>query len=283
MSTELDGDAANATGTMLLQNLNDEVVVGSYSCEATLLSEEGPVTDWDLHVTVDGWEEFRPGAFPDPVPVAPEGLVRGVDQARGAWEWLRLPGTILPGAGIHIVGDTVICSTGYLAERDGQMFTMTAGECGAPGTQLGIPADERLIPEPVGAVVESVDTGHGPEVALVELDDSVPVSPPLPFPEALLGVKDAAWVEENNPRLCRLGAHTGFSCGDLLEVQDGGLFQFSGVVQFSDLGGPVFAVNDEGMWAVGVVTGGNPGEGILAGVEIAPWLDTWDLTLLGTS
>lgn len=82
MSTELDGDAANATGTMLLQNLNDEVVVGSYSCEATLLSEEGPVTDWDLHVTVDGWEEFRPGAFPDPVPVAPEGLVRGVDQAR---------------------------------------------------------------------------------------------------------------------------------------------------------------------------------------------------------
>ena len=45
MSTELDGDAANATGTMLLQNLNDEVVVGSYSCEATLLSEEGPVTD----------------------------------------------------------------------------------------------------------------------------------------------------------------------------------------------------------------------------------------------
>lgn len=45
----------------------------------------------------------------------------------------------------------------------------------------------------------------------------------------------------------------------------------------------MFAVNDEGMWAVGVVTGGNPGEGILAGVEIAPWLDTWDLTLLGTS
>lgn len=265
------GDAATVTGSMLMQSLEGRIVEGAYTCEATLSDAGDVMPVWDLDVTTT-WEQPAAGA----VPTYPSGFVHSVDRALESWLWLRDPGTVVPGGRMEISGSDVVCSAGFLAERDGRTTLLTATLCGAPDTQL-------TVDEPIGTVVESVDNGHGPEIALVALEDGVSTSPGLAFPEPLLGVRDLAWLEENSPRLCHLGAGTGLSCGEYEGTVAEGLFRFTAAINWDDAGGPVFAVTDEGLWAVGIVSGGNPGSGVVGVTAIAPWFDTWGLTLLGTS
>lgn len=255
---------------MLMQSLEGKTMEGTYTCEATLADAGDVMPVWDIDVTIT-WEEPATGT----VATYPSGFVHSIDRDQDSWLWLRDPGAVVLGGRMEISGAEVVCSAGFLAERDGQATLLTAALCGAPDTELA-------VDEPIGTVVESVDTGHGPEIALVALKDGVPTRPGLAFPEPLLGIRDLAWLEENSPRLCHLGAGTGLSCGEYEGMVAEGLFRFTAAVDGDDAGGPVFAVTDEGLWAVGVVSGGDPGSGAVAATAIAPWFDTWSLTLLGT-
>ena len=135
------GDAATVTGSMLMQSLEGRIVEGAYTCEATLSDAGDVMPVWDLDVTTT-WEQPAVGA----VPTYPSGFVHSVDRALESWLWLRDPGTVVPGGRMEISGSDVVCSAGFLAERDGRTTLLTATLCGAPDTQL-------TVDEPIGTVV----------------------------------------------------------------------------------------------------------------------------------
>lgn len=279
-----DGHNATLTATARMSNADDQFFDSTYTCHATVVdgTQDG-YPAWDTEVEVS-WNEppppWPPDAFPSRPPAAPAGTVHTVDHDRDSWWWLIDPGHLLPGGRYDLIGRGTSCTVGFLAESAGQTHMLTAGHCGGPGTEIGIHRDLSENLDPVGTFAESVDQPLGADMALVEVADVSRVDAALPFSEPLLGVKDLAWVEQNSPRLCHLGIRTGFSCGQFQRAELEGRFWFSGVGDSGDSGGPVFAVTDEGLWAVGVISGGDTARGELVATELAPWMETWDLTLL---
>lgn len=201
------------------------------------------------------------------------------------WRWLAAPGKIVPGGQIiNVTGDT-LCSTGWITGVDDRFFILTAGHCGAVGDQFAI-RDAGGNAELFGEMVESHLTGNhesisGADIGLIEIHRREFIDPVLPLAQQVAGWQSLAWVEGNQPQICRLGHRTGLTCGPYLEAGNEGLFSSRGILDQGDSGGPVFARTSDGeLWAVGVASYRVDTNATHAGsMSISEWMQHWGLTI----
>ena len=201
------------------------------------------------------------------------------------WRWLAAPGKIVPGGQIiNVTGDT-LCSTGWVTGADDRFFLLTAGHCGAVGDQFAI-RDAGGAAELFGEMVESHLTGtdvsiSGTDIGLIEIHRTEFIDPVLPLAQQVTGWQSLAWVDENQPQICRLGHRTGLTCGPYLEAGNEGLFSSRGILDQGDSGGPVFARTPDGeLWAVGVASYRVDTNATHAGsMSIGEWMRHWGLTI----
>lgn len=198
------------------------------------------------------------------------------------FEFLKTPGVVMPG-GKYITSAGSACSFGWLVhsttEAADRKYMLTAGHCGTKG-DLVYTRDQRGNDTLVGEFVES--TGDllrdGSDYALIDVTDSARQAE-LPFEEPRFeGWVDQAWVQANNPQICRVGFRTGVSCGSYLEMKNNTIF-YEGISDHGDSGGPVWAVDSNGdRWAVGVTSYGFAEDATMAGAAaIEPWMDRYSL------
>lgn len=194
------------------------------------------------------------------------------------WLWLKSSKFVTPGSFILNKTKDTSCSTGWIVGADDRNFILTAGHCGDRGDEFYLPDGETYI----GQMVESmyVEAG-GADYGLIELSANAPVNSSPQFKDLkLLGWRGYDWIEENDPRICHLGYRTGLSCGDYLEITPGGNVTFRGFSDHGDSGGPVFALTDEGIYAVGVLSGSGIGDASrIYGMAIQPPMQRWGLTI----
>jgi hypothetical protein len=196
---------------------------------------------------------MRPPAPPrqmtTPQPVPATRTETPIYQNARDWQWLAAAGKAQPGTQFITGG---YCSTGWIVTADGRDFILTAGHCGKTGDKVYIPHPDGSTSY-IGEFVESTYTKTGlADYALIELHDGPWTSTP-PFDEPLVGWRGSAWLEQTRPQICHLGWRTGLSCGDFISVE-GSIVNFRGVVDGGDSGGPVFAMTDDGLIAIGVTS-----------------------------
>ena len=72
--------------------------------------------------------------------------------------------------------------------------------------------------------------------------------------QKIIGWAGAEWLQKHKPYICRMGHRTGITCGKFDRLESDGLFAFVSFVDRGDSGGPVYAVTDQGLVAVGVTS-----------------------------
>lgn len=171
-----------------------------------------------------------------------------------AIEHLRTPGVITPGSRYTNVTAGTTCSTGWIIHNgDGPRIMLTAGHCGQAGDRISVAAADGLELYGGEFLYSEVTEGRA-DIAAIVLTPGVRAigTPHGQGPPARIAT--ATWLETNRPRICRLGAQTGLSCGDFLGANraDNTVY-FDSIVDHGDSGGPVFAQLDDGTTvAVGV-------------------------------
>lgn len=196
------------------------------------------------------------------------------------WQFLSMPGAVVPGGIIVNDTDESSCSVGYVVSTDNRDFVLTAGHCGEEDDQFSI-VDEDGSSTYIGSMVESEFlTAGGADYGLNDITRARPHVQTFPFDAPLKGWRDVSWLEENKPRICRLGFRTGLSCGEYLGVDDNGILSFRGIADHGDSGGPVFAQTDDGFYAVGLQSYGQPADATrVSAMTIAEPMNLWGLTL----
>lgn len=249
------------------------------------------ITEIDWQEPAPPWPPTRP--FPHRMPQAPPGYLTqasadGVFDDAEPWEWLRYPNRVMPGASFHsesTQAQSGYCTFGFFVGHEGREQVLTAGHCGHVGSVISANPFEEIGSVEVGTLVRQDYDHHtdNVDIAVIDIeDDRLIDSHELPFAEPLLGVKDAVWVGEHRPRLCRLGRTSGVSCGEYLGMTPGGQILAHLEAEGGDSGGPVVAVTDEGLWAVGLTAAEHNHRRETTVTPIAEWMEEWDLTLLGT-
>lgn len=225
---------------------------------------------------------------PAPDPVNLQGGSTGdtgrskIFQNSEGFEFLETPGIVMPG-GKYTTNAGSSCSFGWMvnstSEAADRKYMLTAGHCGNQGDVVYV-RDSNGNDTPVGEFVES--TGDrlrdGSDYALIEVTDSARRAE-LPFEDPRFeGWVDQAWVEANNPDICRVGYRTGVSCGSYLGMKNNTIL-YEGISDHGDSGGPVWAVDRNGdRWAVGVTSYGFTEDATRAGAAaIEPWMTRYDL------
>lgn len=219
---------------------------------------------------------------------------RGRDDNRGIyyhnsvdWEWLKQPGGIVPGG--RIVNETRngTCSTGFLASKGERLFIITAGHCGDLGDQFYV-SDAQNNWSYVGEMVESylqesADGGiYGTDIGLIEITGDARYRSTLPLDLPMQGWITPQEAQQRNMMICRLGATTGYSCGEFESIGNGGLFYFRNISDRGDSGGAIFAVDDSGVWALGVSSNvSDSNKTLLGAMEIGSAINHWGLTIHG--
>ncbi|MHC2798817.1 chymotrypsin family serine protease [Corynebacterium hesseae] len=203
------------------------------------------------------------------------------------WEWLKQPGGIVPGG--RIVNETRngTCSTGFLASRGERLFIITAGHCGKLGDQFYV-QDAQNNWEYVGEMVESYlqEDAHGSiygtDIGLIELLGDARYTSSLPLDLPMQGWITPQEAQRRNMMICRLGATTGYSCGEFESIGNGGLFYFRNISDRGDSGGAVFAIDNSGVWALGVSSNvSDSNKTLLGAMEIGSAINHWGLTIHG--
>ena len=217
---------------------------------------------------------------------------RGRDDNRGIyyhnsvdWEWLKEPGGVVPGARIHNDSDNTSCSTGFLASKGEHLFIITAGHCGDRGDQFYV-SDAHNNWAYVGEMVESylqesaVGGIYGTDIGLIEITGDARYRSTLPIDMPMQGWITPQEAQRRDMMVCRLGATTGYSCGEFESIGNGGLFYFRGITDRGDSGGAIFAVDDSGVWALGVNSNVSDSNKTRVGaMEISSAIDYWGLTI----
>lgn len=201
------------------------------------------------------------------------------------WEWLKQPGGVVPGGRIYNKNQGMICSTGFLASGDGRLFIITAGHCGNRGDQFYV-EDSRGNWSYVGEMVESYleqdENGgiFGADIGLIEITGDAKYSSALPIDLPLRGWITPQEAQARGMAICRLGATTGYSCGEFEEIGNNGLFYFRNISDRGDSGGAIFAADNSGVWAVGVSSNvADINKTRLGAMEIGSAIQYWGLTI----
>lgn len=179
------------------------------------------------------------------------------------------------GDGVLLGGDSmsdgkIICSAGFVVERDGQPFVLTAGHCTA-----GLPAWQGIGPS---AVSEFPGTDYG----LIR-DDRAPAAGDVDLYDGTVQPITSVGTAAVGERVCASGQTTQVTCGEVTAVDqtvdygDGnvvrGLIATNVHTDHGDSGGPLF----DGSIALGVVSGGDGATDYFQ--PIAPVLERYGLEL----
>lgn len=196
------------------------------------------------------------------------------------WQWLKHPGTVIPGGKFVNIDAGKSCSVGWIVTTERRAFILTAGHCGDVGDRAALPRRNGRL-TPVGQFVESRFAGVGSrDDALIELYDSARWTATIPLDMAATKIATPQWADTHRPRVCRLGYRTGLSCGAYLNT-DGTIIEYRGIDDHGDSGGPVFALWDGDLYALGVYSYLSKTDATRAGTSaIADTLDHWGLKLL---
>lgn len=196
------------------------------------------------------------------------------------WGWLSYPGKVVPGGLILNITQNKQCSVGWIVGREQRRFILTAGHCGSVRDQFAV-SDQSGNRAIIGEMVESafLKTG-GTDYGLIELYSLKYVDAKPPFQQILKGWGDVVWLDKQHPRVCYLGYRTGQSCGAYLGYNQTGIFQFRGYVDSGDSGGPVYAVIDNELYAVGIISYRQPADAThVSAQDISPAMKRWGLTI----
>lgn len=183
-------------------------------------------------------------------------------------------------AGTEIrVGDQ-ICTLGYvLPGADGKAEGVTAGHCGKVGDSV-LDKDGTYL----GYIADSLDDYNG-DIARIRFDGLPGGSLTTWVPNQgkmlpVLGSMSFADVMQTQPILCKVGRTTGESCGPLQGAPGKAQVAFAAVSDHGDSGGPVYALGDKGVYAVGILFSGSGDGGVLSGATgITQFADQWGLTV----
>ena len=205
------------------------------------------------------------------------------------WKFLERPGKIQPGGRIYKVGTSSYCSTGFIASLGERVFIVTAGHCGDVGDQFLV-EDSQGNTLVVGEMVESYVAYEsdgsilGADIGLIEIYDAAKqyVDSSLPPGQQLMGYITPQYAQQHGMLICRIGSTTGYACGVFEEIGRDGQFYFRNIVDRGDSGGAIFALDDNGAYALGVTSNVSDFNKTLAGgMEIASAMEHWGLTLHG--
>ena len=180
------------------------------------------------------------------------------------FHWLEKPGMIVPGAAFVNMRTGGACSSAYIVGNAEGNFMLTAGHCGVVGDRIGVRNNSGHVDQ-VGTVTLSEFEWAGKrDIALVKIDDMSKVHTEIAknsrhtdYPGAtqkIIGWAGAEWLQKHKPYICRMGHRTGITCGKFDRLESDGLFSFVSFVDRGDSGGPVYAVTDQGLVAVGVTS-----------------------------
>lgn len=190
----------------------------------------------------------------------PEGMTyhNSVDWLPG----LQKPRSIFPGAEIKNIDQSFYCSAGYLAENTNhELYILTAGHCGKPGDRFAIYEQHSTNYTVIGYMADTQVRYQDPEekliagndIGLIKITTPVWQSSHIPVKNtAFKGTMTAQQALDKGLSVCHLGRTTGFSCGNIIDSDNGG-FRFWGLSDRGDSGGPIFAMdNNKNYWAIGV-------------------------------
>lgn len=195
------------------------------------------------------------------------------------WQWLSYSGKVIPGGHIFNATTGGQCSTGWIVGQNRRSFILTAGHCGRVYDRFGI-RDRNGNTALIGQMVEKKDFSTGQDYGLIEITNPRLVDPRLPNHYEVTGWRTVQWLNQQRPTICHLGYRTGKSCGQYLGVDDNGYIHFRGIVDHGDSGGPVFAVVNNTIYAVGVISWSQPSNATdVAAQPIEPAMVRWGLTL----
>lgn len=201
------------------------------------------------------------------------------------WKWLEQPGGVVPGGRIYNNTQSTICSTGFLASGDARLFIITAGHCGNRGDQFYVEDSHgnwAYVGEMVESYVERDENGgiFGADIGLIEITGDAKYSSALPIDLPLRGWITPQEAQARGMAICRLGATTGYSCGEFEEIGNNGLFYFRNISDRGDSGGAIFAADSSGVWAIGVTSNGaDTNKTRLGAMEIGNAIQYWGLTI----
>ena len=219
---------------------------------------------------------------------------RGRDDNRGVyyhnfvdWKWLEQPGGIVPGGRIINETQDSSCSTGFLASKGERIFIITAGHCGNRGDQFYVQDAQgnwSYVGEMVESYLEKDAYGGivGADIGLIEITGDARYSSTLPLDLPLRGWITPQEAQARGMAICRLGATTGYSCGEFESIGNNGLFYFRSITDRGDSGGAVFAADNSGVWAVGVNSNvSDTNKTRVGAMEIGGAIQHWGLTVHG--
>ncbi|MGP5589778.1 hypothetical protein [uncultured Corynebacterium sp.] len=151
-------------------------------------------------------------------------------------------------------GTTLSCSFGWLVgmESEGRTFNLTAGHCGSVGDEVYVETSSGDTVRVGQFVWQAYDgeanIGTANDYALIEFYDDVAGAtvgtPDVTFddiPVELAGWRDATWLEQTQPYMCRLGYRSGLSCGTFQEMTNTNTVMFDNISDHGDSGGAIWA------------------------------------------
>lgn len=217
-----------------------------------------------------------------------------VSQAYAAPEDILQPGTeiVFPEGN----GTFLECTAGFLVTTtDPTPAFLTAGHCipavnkplytvtGQDTDQLAFAGNSRVVSF-TGLEGDQEHSRVGTtDIALVDLkSSSVPKSPLLVNGIRVSGASTPDDLRAARPVLCKVGAVTGVTCGDMDRIVGDSILFFARA-EHGDSGAPVVAQWPDGQYtAVGILSGivVGPGENRITAQLVSPWLHAWSLQLV---
>nr|WP_250149722.1 S1 family peptidase [Mycolicibacter acidiphilus] len=183
-----------------------------------------------------------------------------------------------PMPGIEVLDDSSSCTAGFAAQgADGAYYLLTSGHCdGHDGSEW-----TDAFSQPLGRISLSEDNGDDHDAAAIRLDPAAGV------PNGAIGgrypVRDVLSAGQIHPgmTICKIGAMTGETCGDVTAV-NGGTVETRVISTLGDSGSPGFVRNQDGTAsAVGLLASGpEDDETVTSFVLVEPVLTQWGLRIL---
>lgn len=191
------------------------------------------------------------------------------------WTYLRNAGVAFPGAKIST--GTIACTTGYVVERGGKDYILTAGHCGEVGSTWGVRDGQGKLIH-VGTMAErQLDSAKGVDWSLIAVENGALVSPDMPLDTPVGRVMNTAEAA-NADAICVLGQVSGLSCGAFQSVSASGRLVFESISTHGDSGAPVFALKDGVVHPVGILEGGYPNSKNLSALPLDSIIQSLNLS-----